>query len=331
MSEQRYTWEVEAAEAGQRLDVWLCAKVIEIDGENATSRAEVQRWIKAGCVHLNGELAANPAKKVRAGEVFALNRPAAEALNLTPENIPLEIVYEDDEVLVLNKPVGLAVHPSPGHTSGTLVHALLHHCGAALSEENGADRPGIVHRLDKDTSGLMVVAKTGQAHRVLARQFLRKGLDGQLEREYLALVRGVPMPKQGTITGNIGRHPTLRVPRAVVVEGGKPAVTHYKTLENYGKYASLVALKLETGRTHQIRVHMAHKGHGVLGDPLYPVGGPRGLNVAGIEIPNRQMLHAAVLGFVHPKTDEKLRFEVPLPSDMQAVIDGLNYCKNKDI
>lgn len=318
---------VTEAEAGQRLDVWLLARVVADEGDNSTSRAEVQRWIKGGFVRIGPELAANPAKKVRLAEVYGLNRPAAEALNLTPEDIPLDIVYEDDALLVLNKPVGLAVHPSPGHASGTLVHALLHHCGAALSSENGTERPGIVHRLDKDTSGLMVVAKTGQAHRVLARQFLRKGLDGQLERQYIALVRGVPMPKAGTVQGNIGRHPTLRIPRAVVAEGGKAAVTHYQTLETYGQYAALLALKLETGRTHQIRVHMAHKGHGVLGDPLYPVGGPRGLNVAGIEIPNRQMLHAAVLGFVHPISGQKLRFEAPLPDDIQRAISAFNAFK----
>jgi 23S rRNA pseudouridine1911/1915/1917 synthase len=237
---------------------------------------------------------------------------------------------------VLNKPAGLTVHPAPGNRTGTLVQALIYHCGTQLSAENGADRPGIVHRLDKDTSGLLVVAKTAQAHRHLARQFLRKGLDGQLTRTYTALVRGVMAPASGTITGNIGRHPTLRIPRAVVQTGGKPAVTHYKTMETFGKTASLLELKLETGRTHQIRVHLAHQGHGVVGDPLYPVGsgqsgqaprGPLGGAAAAIALPPRQLLHAAELGFIHPTTHKKLHFTAPLPADFAMVLAALRHFK----
>lgn len=322
------TLKVEATQAGQRLDVWLLGQLAEGKVEGTHSRAEVQRWIKGGCVLMGGALSANPAKKVREGETFTLTIPTSGPLVLVGEAIPLDIVYEDDCLLVINKPAGLTVHPAPGNYTGTLVHALIHHCGNTLSAENGADRPGIVHRLDKDTSGLLVVAKTAQAHRHLARQFLRKGLDGALERTYLALVRGVLTPKQGTITGNIGRHPTLRIPRAVVPEGGKPAITHYKTIQAYENYASLLELNLETGRTHQIRVHTAHKGHGVLGDPLYPVGkqGRGALNgpAATLAIPLRQMLHASKLGFLHPKTNKKLRFEAPLPADMSFFIKALD-------
>jgi 23S rRNA pseudouridine1911/1915/1917 synthase len=319
------TFTVTAAAAGQRLDVWLLAAVEGVGLE--ASRAEVQRWIKAGALTLAGNLSANPAKKVREDEVFTLLPPPPAPLELVGEDIPLDIYYEDAVLLVVNKPAGLTVHPAPGHYTGTLAHALIYHCGASLSAENGTERPGIVHRLDKDTSGLMVVAKTAQAHRHLARQFVRKGLDGQLIRTYLGLVRGVISPGSGTITGNIGRHPTLRVPRAVVREGGKAAVTHYKTLEKFEKYASLLELKLETGRTHQIRVHLAHHGYGVVGDPLYPVGagvrGPLGGAAAVVEIPPRQLLHAAELGFIHPLTHKKLHFTVPLPADFTAVLDAL--------
>jgi 23S rRNA pseudouridine1911/1915/1917 synthase len=335
MEQQTFTVTITAA--GQRLDVWLLAQVLAAEGPHAlgemgASRAEVQRWIKSGAVNLNNTLSANPAKKVREGEVFTLLPPPPAPRVLVGEDIPLDIYYEDAVLLVVNKPAGLTVHPAPGHYTGTLAHALIYHCGTSLSAENGTDRPGIVHRLDKDTSGLMVVAKTAGAHRHLARQFVRKGLDGALTRTYIGLVRGVMSPASGTITGNIGRHPTLRVPRAVVREGGKPAVTHYKTLEVFAKYASLLELQLETGRTHQIRVHLAHKGHGVVGDPLYPVGpgihgapprGPLGGAAAAIALPPRQMLHAAGLGFIHPTTHKKMAFTAPLPADFAAVLAAL--------
>ncbi len=315
--------------AGQRLDVWL----LEMLGEGH-SRAEVQRWIKAGALSLNSLPSYNPAKKVREGEIFTLTPPPAPTYPVVAENIPLSIVYEDATLLIINKPVGLTVHPAPGNRSGTLVNALLHHCGAALSTENGTDRPGIVHRLDKDTSGLLVVAKTAAAHRHLAKQFAAHGRDGRLHRRYLALVRGGPRPSNGTVVGNIGRHPSLRIPRAVVKEGGKAAITHYTTLQTFGPalqpVASLLQLQLETGRTHQIRVHLAHLGCPVLGDPLYPAPrgnlGPLGGAAAGIVVPPTQMLHAAELGFVHPVTSQKMLFSAPLPAAMQCLLDDLNIC-----
>lgn len=314
--------------ANQRLDVWLLAAL-----GTDHSRAELQRWIKAGALMLNGQPSTNPAKKVRTGETFVLTPPATPAYPLVAEDIPLEIVYEDEVLLVINKPAGLTVHPAPGNRTGTLVHALLHHCGGSLSEENGTDRPGIVHRLDKDTSGLLVVAKTTQAHRYLAKQFASHGRDGRLHRLYLALVRGVPRATQGTIVGNIGRHPSLRLPRAVVKEGGKPATTHYRVLQTFGSHphpASLLELRLETGRTHQIRVHLAHLGHPVLGDPLYPTPrgnlGPLAGVAAGITLPRQQLLHAAELGFEHPLTHQKQHFVAPLPPTMQTAIDDINNC-----
>lgn len=306
--------------AAQRLDVWLFAQLGA--AEAGLSRAGVQRWIKEGFVHLVGphgpELQANPARKVRPDERFTVDIPAAKATELVGEDIPLNIVYEDKDLIVINKPAGLTVHPAPGNFTGTLVQALIHHCAGSLSGINGDIRPGIVHRLDKDTSGLLVAAKHDAAHRGLARQFAAH----DIHRVYMALVRGVPVPHSGKIEGNIGRHPTLRVPRAVVAEGGKPAVTHYHTLETYGKAASLVRLQLETGRTHQIRVHMSHRGHPVLGDSLY---GGRGPLAGGLEppYPPRQLLHAAELGFEHPRTGKKLSWEAPIPPEMLDIVNFL--------
>ncbi len=323
---------VTPAAAGQRLDVWLLAILLPLGQE--TSRAEVQRWIKQGVVLLGQQPSLNPAKKVRGGEVYHVLPPPPASYVLQPEAIALEIVFEDEVLLVVNKPAGLTVHPAPGHFTGTLVHALLHHCGTGLSTENGTDRPGIVHRLDKDTSGLLVVAKTAAAHRFLAKQFAAHGRDGRLQRRYVALVRGAPTPAAGTIRGNIGRHPTLRIPRAVVTTGGKEAITHYQTLARYGPAeaprASLLQLRLETGRTHQIRVHLAKLGNPVLGDPLYPT--PRGnrhplaAEAGLLPVPATQQLHAAVLGFEHPLTRQKLHFEAPLPATMQTLIELLSNC-----
>ncbi|MCA3244815.1 MAG: RluA family pseudouridine synthase [Alphaproteobacteria bacterium] len=322
------TFTVAPAAANQRLDVWLLAALGE-----GHSRAEMQRWIKAGAVTVQGQTSPNPAKKLRGGEVVVLTPLPAPSHALVGEAIPLEIVYEDAVLLVINKPAGLTVHPAPGNHTGTLVHALLHHCGHQLSTENGADRPGIVHRLDKDTSGLLVVAKTAQAHRYLARQFAAHGRDGRLHRRYLALVRGAPRATQGTIVGNIGRHPTLRLPRAVVATGGKFATTHYHVLQRFGPAphpAALLELQLETGRTHQIRVHLAHLGHPVLGDPLYPTPrgnlGPLAGAAAGVLLPRQQLLHAAELGFVHPLSHQKMQFSAPLPASFQTVIDNLTHC-----
>ncbi|NBV54798.1 MAG: RluA family pseudouridine synthase, partial [Proteobacteria bacterium] len=296
------------------------------------SREGIKRWIKEGFVGrdlgviegANGgehrvQMEANPAKKVLAGEVWVVDVPAVKAATLVAEEIPLEVVYEDADLLVINKPAGLTVHPAPGNFTGTLVQALMWHCGESLSGMNGEARPGIVHRIDKDTSGLLVAAKHDVAHRGLARQFMRHSI----HRLYVALVRGVPRPTVGRIEGNIGRHPTQRLRRAVVEVGGKPAVTHYRTREVFAEAAALVECQLETGRTHQIRVHMAHLGHPLLGDPLYGVRGPL-KGIGEIALPARQMLHAAELGFMHPVSGKELRFSVSMPGDMQTVLKALS-------
>lgn len=299
-----------------RLDAWLVTAV----QENGTdcSRAGVQRWIKEGFVTLDGEVQANPSRKIRPGEVYAVDLPEIEASTLIAEDIPLDIVYEDDDLLVLNKPAGMTVHPAPGNFTGTLVQALLHHCGDSLSGINGEARPGIVHRIDKDTSGLLVVAKHDVAHRGLGKQFMKH----EIHRLYKALVRGVPLPGVGIIHGAIGRHPTERIRRAVVRTGGKEATTHYQMTEKFLEAAAYVDCQLETGRTHQIRVHMAHIGHPLLGDPLYGKHNPM-KGMTGLEIPRRQMLHAAELGFAHPMSGQWLEFKVEIPADMQALIEQM--------
>lgn len=306
--------EIDAATAGLRLDVWLVSQMGE-----GHSRAGVQRWIKEGYVTRSGALEANPARKVRLGEVYEIDVPAAVASELVAEDIPLTVVYEDADLLVIDKPAGLTVHPAPGNYTGTLVQALLHHCGDSLSGINGLARPGIVHRIDKDTSGLLVVAKHDAAHRGLAKLFARH----DIHRKYIAIVRGVPVRKSGVIATNIGRNPLNRMKHAVLGDGqGKEAVTHYKVVEAYGDAASMVECMLETGRTHQIRVHMAHLGHALLGDPTYG-GGKVGKGLADITIPNRQLLHAAELGFVHPISGEELMFESLLPAEMAGVVKAL--------
>jgi len=315
---------VEPTEANTRLDVWLAARMAA-GLVPEMSRAGVQRWIKEGFVTRAGTVEANPARKVRAGESYDIDLPEIAATEVVAQDIPLTVVYEDADVIVIDKPAGLTVHPGAGNKDGTLVNALLHHCGDSLSGINGVARPGIVHRIDKDTSGLLVAAKHDQAHRHLARQFARHSI----HRVYFALVKGAVAKAEGRIEGNIGRHPTARVRRAVVAVGGKAAVTHYKVLERFGKVATLVQCQLETGRTHQIRVHMAHLGHPLLGDPLYGNGGTRHQepgtrnSLSEIEIPHRQLLHAAELGFVHPATNIEVRFASALPDDMVRVLGVL--------
>ncbi len=249
------------------------------------------------------------------------------------EIIPLDVVYEDDALIVIDKPAGLVVHPGAGHATGTLVNALIAHCGASLSGIGGVARPGIVHRLDKDTSGLLVIAKTDQAHRALADQFADHGRTGELERGYLALVWGAPSRPHGTIDANVGRHPTSRTKMAVLPAGkGREAVTHWRVVETFGRgkepVASLIECTLETGRTHQVRVHMAHIGHPLIGDPLYGQGFKSKLRslpeplhgkLAGL---NRQALHAEELAFAHPVTGTLLKFNSPLPADLAEIVQA---------
>lgn len=275
------------------------------------SRSQIQRWIEDGHVKVNDQ-PVKPKYKLAVGDVVTIEPEKPKKIDLVPENIPLDIVYEDDDVIVVNKPQGMVVHPAPGHPDHTLVNALLYH--SPLSTINGEFRPGIVHRIDKDTSGLLMVAKNDMAHRSLAAQLKAK----TNEREYVALVHGVIKEDQGTIDAPLGRSPKDRKKQAVVADG-RHAVTHFKVLKRYQHY-TLVSCRLETGRTHQIRVHMKYIGHPLAGDPLY---GPR-KTLPG----NGQYLHARLLGFKHPRTGKQLTFTAPLPSYFQKMLDKLDKIDN---
>lgn len=270
------------------------------------SRSHLQKWIEDGNVKVNGQ-AVKPKYKLAVGDQVVITPEAPQKIDLEPENIPLDIVYEDDDVVVVNKPQGMVVHPAPGHPNHTLVNALLYHC--PLSTINGEFRPGIVHRIDKDTSGLLMVAKNDMAHRSLAAQLKAK----TNKREYVALVHGVIKQDTGTVDAPIGRSRKDRKKQAIVADG-RHAVTHFKVLKRFRHY-TLVSCRLETGRTHQIRVHMKSIGHPLAGDPLY---GPR-KTLPG----NGQYLHARELGFKHPRTGEELLFTAPLPAYFQQMLDKL--------
>ena len=307
---------VAADDAGTRLDRALATALPEL------SRTRIKALVQAGSLHANGVVIADPAYGVKAGETLTLLEPEAADPVPTAQAIALDIVYEDAHLIVLDKPAGLVVHPAPGNPDRTLVNALIAHCGDSLSGIGGVRRPGIVHRLDKETSGLMVAAKTDAAHRGLARQFAAR----TIERAYLALIWGILSPRQGEISGNIGRDPKNRKKMAVVRKGGKPALTTYRVLETFGQVASLVECRLSTGRTHQIRVHLAEIGHPVVGDPLYGRGRARrlkGLPEAAQEALtglHRQALHARLIGFNHPESAEYLRFESELPQDINHLL-----------
>ncbi len=305
--------------AGERTDRFLAATF------QGLSRARVKALIEAGRLSRDGTVLRDPSAPVRAGAAFTLDIPAPAPATPQAQAIPLAVLYEDTDLIVLDKPAGLVVHPAPGNPDGTLVNALIAHCGASLTGIGGEARPGIVHRLDKDTSGVMVAAKTQGAHEALSKLFA--GREG-LERAYLAVAWGLA-PADGRIEAPIGRDPAERKRMAVVRRGGKPAVTHFRRLAVFGTTASLLECRLETGRTHQIRVHLAHIGHPLLGDPVYL----RRLPAAARALPDvlrrplagfpRQALHAALLAFPHPRTGEAMRFEAPLPEDMQALLGSL--------
>jgi 23S rRNA pseudouridine1911/1915/1917 synthase len=317
------TLAADEADQGERLDRWMAANWADL------SRSRCKALVEGGHLSLDGRPLKDPSAKLRAGGVYTLALPPLESAVPKPENIPLDVLFEDGHLIVINKPAGLTVHPGAGAWTGTLVHALLHHCAGSLSGIGGVERPGIVHRLDKDTSGVLVAAKTDQTHQKLSKQFARH----TVERAYLAFTRGAPRPRSGTVETRIVRSSHDRKKMTVVTdpasEAGKHAVTHYQTLEKYGQepdapigtpLAALVECRLETGRTHQIRVHMGHIGHPLLGDPVYGKG--RGTMLA--KTPDgeifkdfrRQALHAAVLGFVHPVTGEDMRFETGMPKDL---------------
>ncbi|CCA92750.1 RluA family pseudouridine synthase [Novosphingobium sp. PP1Y] len=283
------------------------------------SRERVKALLGDGRVTLDGKSATQASLKVSEGTPFTIRVPAAVPAEAVAQDIPLNVVFEDEYLIVIDKPAGLVVHPAAGNLDGTLVNALLHHCRGQLSGIGGVARPGIVHRIDKDTSGLLVVAKTDRAHEGLAAQFA----DHSIERAYKAIVGGHPLPITGTVTGAIGRSSSNRKKMAIVEEGrGKHAVTHYRTIERL-RNAALVECRLETGRTHQVRVHMSSIGHPLLGDPVYGRT-PSALRPILQRLQfSRQALHAAELGFIHPVKKEKVHFVSPVPADMAALIDEL--------
>ena len=290
------------------------------DAAPELSRARIQALMAEGAVRRGADVVADASARALPGR-YRIAVPPPTPATPRPEAIPLRVLYEDAHLIVVDKPAGMAAHPAPGSETGTLVSALLAHCGASLSGIGGVARPGIVHRLDKDTSGVMVAAKTDAAHWGLAALFERH----DIERVYLALTRGAPRNGAGTVATRIGRSPRDRKKRAVVTRGGREAVTHYRTLATFGPaarpLAARLACRLETGRTHQIRVHLAHIGAPCLGDPLYGAGAPApavkaAMAEAGLA---RQALHAAVLGFVHPVTGELLRFETEPPADFALI------------
>lgn len=288
---------VDEENAGQRLDKALAEMVSDV-----ASRESIQQWIKASHVLVNGRCIVKVAHRVAEGDAIAVDIPPETPLDLVAENIPLEVIYEDDSVLVVNKPVGMLTHPAGSQLTGTLVNAILHHCNGNLSDANGPIRPGIVHRLDRDTSGLMMVAKTNAAHRGLAEQ-LHSRTAG---RTYVAITHGLPPTPTGTIQAALARNPKKR--NAVIVdETGRHAVTHWQVLDTvHSKYAK-VQFKLETGRTHQIRVHCAHKGFPIIGDPLYGNGVEKQLRLSV----SGQLLQAVRLQFTHPVTGQSMDFEIP--------------------
>ncbi|MCE9615179.1 MAG: RluA family pseudouridine synthase [Lentisphaerae bacterium] len=302
-------WLADKEGAGNRLDLWVETRVPEL------SRARIQALVKRGLITVNGQ-SAKAHLKIRPGMTVRVVVPPPEPLALTPEAIPLDILFEDRDLIVLNKPAGLVVHPAAGHPSGTLVNALLHHCHD-LAGINGTQRPGIVHRLDRDTTGVMVVAKHDHAMQALAEQFKA----GVVHKQYVALVHGVPTPDTGTIESLIGRSRHDRKKMSATPSHGRRAVTHYEVAEVLGDLARL-NLRIETGRTHQIRVHLTHIGHPVVGDATY--GSRRA--TAGA---TRQMLHAASLSFYHPKSGKRLTFEAPLPADMVALLGTLRRAARK--
>lgn len=296
-------WTVEPESARERIDKY----VKSITGDEY-SRSQIQLWIENGDIAVNGEQVKSN-YKMNAGDTVTLTIPDAQPVEIVPEAIPLDVYYEDSDVIVVNKRRGMVVHPAPGHASGTLVNALMYHC-KDLSGINGELRPGIVHRIDKDTSGLLMAAKNDMAHASLAAQLK----EHSVTRKYYALVHGHVSHDQGTVDAPIGRDPHDRKMYTVIERNSKSAVTHFQVVERLGDY-TLLELKLETGRTHQIRVHMKFIGHPLVGDPLY--GRSKGIKMQG------QALHAAVLGFIHPASGEYKEFSAPLPDDMEELLHSL--------
>ena len=325
MSDQIQQLEITAT-SNERLDKFLGASFADI------SRARFQKLIADGQVSLDGKTIGDGGMKLKPGQLIKVTIPEAAPAEPQGEAIDLDIVFEDKHLIVINKPAGLVVHPGAGNENGTLVNALIAHCGASLSGIGGVKRPGIVHRLDKDTSGLLVVAKNDKAHTGLSEQFASHGRDGRMEREYLAFIWGKPERSKGTIATGLDRSPSNRQKMAVSNSAmAREAITHYEMLEEFGKptIASLVRCNLETGRTHQIRVHLAHIGHPLLGDGTYGAG----FSTSKVKLADAarsslnylrgQALHAALLGFDHPVTGKHMRFEAELPKPLSQLLHDL--------
>jgi 23S rRNA pseudouridine1911/1915/1917 synthase len=309
--------------AGSRLDKWLAEVFVDQAGAGQ-SRSRLKALITEGAVAVAGKTERDPNRKLKAGQIVSVILPPAQDATPEAQAMDLTVVYEDSSLIVIDKPAGLVVHPAPGNPDRTLVNALLAHCGDSLVGIGGVRRPGIVHRIDKDTSGLLVVAKTEVAHAALSAQFKAH----TIARLYDAFVWGVPKPASGDIIGAIGRSPSNRKKMAMVKRGGKDAQTHYSTIKAFAPLAAHLRCRLATGRTHQIRVHLASRGHGLIGDQVY---GARARNLGKLDATTlellkgfpRQALHAATLGFIHPVSGKELRFESPLPADLQALQKAL--------
>lgn len=307
----------EIQETGDKTEVFLCECEARLDAllseKSGLSRSLSQKLIEGGGVSVNGRVVLHKSTKLKVADEVKYIIPEPCEYEVTPENIPLDIVYEDNDLLVVNKAKGMVVHPAPGNYDGTLVNALMYHCKASLSGINGVMRPGILHRIDKDTSGLLVVAKNDNAHVKLAQQIK----EHSFTRVYNALTMGVPKNETGTVNAPIGRNPNDRKKMCVIAQNSKEAITHYRVLEDFGKYA-LCEMKLETGRTHQIRVHMSHIGYPIVGDMLYaPKNGQNQFGISG------QALHAKVLGFVHPGNGKYMEFSSDLPKYFCDVLTKL--------
>ncbi len=305
----RYTFLIDKENESTRIDSVLSLLLPE------TSRSFIQKLIESGALSLNGEVMTSKKYKVCAGDMVKILIPPPEKLSVEPENIPLDIVYEDRDVLVVNKPKGMVVHPAAGNYTGTLVNAVMYHCGDRLSSINGVIRPGIVHRIDKDTSGLLMIAKNDAAHESLSKQLA----EHSITRRYKALVYNNFTQDCGTVDAPLGRDQRNRLKRAVTDQNSKRAVTHWRVMQRFGNH-TLIEARLETGRTHQIRVHMAYIKHPLVGDRVY---GPAKQSLAK----DGHMLHAEVLGFVHPKTGEYMEFFQPLPAEFQDLIERLQNGK----
>jgi len=303
LTDESQEWVAAEEHAGDRIDKHVAEAM-----EEGVSRTQVQEWIRIGAVRVN-DAVVKPNYKLAAGDRIAVDPPEAEDAEIEPEDIPLDIAYEDADVIVINKPRGMVVHPALGHRTGTVVNALMYHC-KDLSGINGVMRPGIVHRIDKDTSGLIMAAKNDLAHASLAEQLKAH----TVIRKYVALVHGNMPHDQGTVDAPIGRDPQDRKMFTVTAKGGKESVTHFAVLERLDDY-TLLELRLETGRTHQIRVHMKYIGYPLAGDPIY--GRAKTIPLNG------QALHAAMLGFDHPRTGEPMLFEAPIPADMEEILHNL--------